>query len=135
MPKFTRTPAQQRRELRARRRIADMPAAERTMLDTLATEIGGEEMTKKIKSLQLGTAKEAREKSLEFGERGLGLKTRRFEFAKKQILPTTLLGVAEVGLGVYAGMERRKTAQEEARWRLSQRKRYEAQTALEYPYP
>ena len=128
MADFRTTPAYQRREQRLRRKLADMPAAERTMLNTLAGEVGGEEMRKKVTSMQLAGEKEARKTSLELGEKGLGLKRRKFEFAKSQIPITTAIGVGEVGLGVYGGIQQRKTAQELARFRLSQRQYYEAQT-------
>ena len=128
MADFTQTPQYQRREQRLRRKMGDMPAAERTMLNALAGEIGGEEMKKKVSSMQLAADKEARKTSLELGEKRLGLKRRKFEFEKKQIPITTALGVAEVGLGVYGGIQQRKSAQELARFRLSQRQYYEAQT-------
>lgn len=128
MPRYTQSPEQQRREQRLRRKFADMPAAERSMLNALAGEIGGQEMRKKVISMQLAGEKETRKTSLELGERGVGLKRRKFEFAKKQILPATLIGLGEVGLGVYGGMQQRKTAQELARFRLSQQKYYESQT-------
>lgn len=128
MPDWTQSPEHQRREQRLRRKMADMPAAERTALSALAAEIGGEKMRKKVESMQLATGKQARKTSLELGERGVGLKRRKFQFAKKQIPISTAIGVAEVGLGVYGGMQQRKTAQELARFRLSQQKYYESQT-------
>lgn len=115
MANFTQSPEYQRRALRTRRKLAGMPAAERTMLDALAMELGGEEMRKKVRSTQMATEKKRQAKSLELGERGLGLKRKKFEFAKKQILPSTLIGLGEVGLGVYGGIEKRKMALESAK--------------------
>jgi len=108
--------------------MADMPAAERTMLNALAGEIGGQEMRKKVTSMQMAGEKEARRTSLELGEKRLGLKRRGFEFQKKQARHATLIGMGEVGLGVYGGVQQRKSAQELARFRLSQQRHYEAQT-------
>lgn len=128
MARFTQTPEYQRRAQRLRRKTEGMPSAERTMMEALAMELGGEEMRKKVRSTQMATEKKRQAKSLELGERGLGLRRKGFEFAKKQILPSTLIGLGEVGLGVYGGIERRKmalesarTTQELSRWLLSQR--------------
>lgn len=128
MPRYTQTPEYQRREQRLRRKLGDMPAAERTVLNALAGEIGGEEMRKKVGSMQMAADKEARKTSLELGEKALGLKRRGFEFGKKQTRRATLIGLGEVGLGIYGGVQQRKSAQELARFRLSQRQYYEAQT-------
>ena len=134
MADFRTTPSYQRREQRLRRKMGDMSSAERTMLNALAGEIGGQEMRKKVGAMQMGTAKKARKTSLELGEKRLGLKRRGFEFAKKQARTSTLIGLGEVGLGVYGGYQQRKTAQELARFRLSQQRRYETETPQQEPY-
>lgn len=128
MRDFTTSPAYQRREQRLRRKISDMPGAERTMLNVLAGELGGEEMSKKVASMQMGTAKKARETSLELGEKRLGLRRRGFEFQKKQARRATLIGMGELGLGIHGGIQQRKSAQELARFRLSQQRYYESAT-------
>lgn len=113
MARFTQTPRYQRGVQRIRR--VGMPSAERTMLNALAMELGGEEMRRKVRSTQLATEKKRQATTLKLGERRLGLKRRGFKFAKKQILPSTLIGLGEVGLGVYGGIQRRRMALESAR--------------------
>lgn len=122
MPTFKKTPRQQRAEARLRR----MSPEERAVLSSLnIDEIFAEEaMRKRVRAMQLGTAKKAQKTSLEFGKKAFGLKKREFEFQKSQIVPATLIGLGEVALGVSTGIERRKTAQELARLNLSQAGRY-----------
>lgn len=122
MPAYTQTPRYQR----AMQRLRRMSPEQQAVFSSLGVDksFAGEEMSKKIKGMSLATTRKARQTGLQLGERGLALRRRRHEFAKSQILPSTLLGVAQVGLGVAQGMERRKTSQELARLLLSQREQY-----------
>jgi len=133
MPTFKKTPRQQRAEARLRR----MSPEERAVLSSLNLDevFADKEMRKRVRSMQLGTQKEARTKGLELGERGLKLKEREFKFQKKQIGPATLIGAGQVALGVYGGMQERKTAQELARAALSQQRQYtEATPPVQEPW-
>ena len=129
MPDFTQNPRYQRAIQRLRRLSPD----QRAVFDTLALDesFADEAMRKRLRSMQLATQKEGRAKSLEFGERGLKLKEREFAFEKKQIGPATVLGAAEAGLGVYAGIQERKTAKETARSLLSLRSQYPGQATID----
>lgn len=133
MPDFTKTPAYQRSLQRLRRMSPEQRAVFSSL--SLSKSFADKEMRKKVRSMNLAADKEARQASLELGERRLGLRTREHEFAKKQILPATLIGLGQVGLGVATGLERRKTAQEMARLNLSLQSQYTPTGTLEQPAP
>ncbi len=122
MPDYTQTPRYQR----AMQWLRRMSPEQQAVFSSLGVDksFAGEEMSKKIKGMSLATTRKARQTGLQLGERRLALGRRRHEFAKSQILPSTILGAAQVGLGVYGGMEQRKTSQELARLLLSQREQY-----------
>lgn len=134
MPKYTESPRYQRAMARLRRLSPEQQA----VFSSLGVDkaFAGEEMSKKIKSMGLATAKKTRQTSLQLGERRLALGRRRHEFAKSQILPSTLIGLGQVGLGVAGGMAQRKTSQELARLLLSQGRQYtRGATATPGPAP
>jgi len=65
-----------------------------------------EEMKGRLNSMRMAANKEAQAKSLELGERGLGLQEKEFRFAKRQIPIATAIGLGEVGASTYMGLQR-----------------------------
>lgn len=113
MPDWTKSPKYQRALQRLRRLSPDQQA----VFSSLAMDesFADEEMRKRLRSMQMAAGIEGQAKSLELGERGLKLKEKEFKFEQKQIVPATVLGAGELALGVYGGLEERKTAKETAR--------------------
>jgi len=122
MADYTTSPKYQRAMARLRRLSPEQQA----VFSSLGVDkaFAGEEMRKKIKSMGLATTRKSRQTGLQLGERRLALGRRRHEFAKSQILPSTLLGLGQVAVGVAGGLEQRKTSQELARLLLSQGQQY-----------
>lgn len=113
MRAWTESPRYQR----AMQRLARMSPEQKAILNTMSLDetFAGEEMRRKVKSMQLAADKEARARSLKLGERRLGLKERAFKFTKRQLPITTAISGAGVITSGYLGYQKMMADTERAR--------------------
>jgi len=98
---------------RAIQRLRRMSPEQRAIVSTISLDesFAGGEMRQKLQSMEAAADKEARATSLELGEKKLGLKTREFRFAKKQLPIATAVGVGQVGASTYLGLKEIEAAE------------------------
>ena len=95
---------------RAIQRLARMSPEQKAIFSTMSVDkaFAGEEMSRKVKSMQMAADKETRASRLKLGKRSLGLKERAFKFAKGQLPISTAIGVAGVATSGYLGYQKMK---------------------------